>query len=454
MAENIPATLVPLAVPVASLNHYGNNPRQGDVETIKKSLAKNGQYRPIVVNKPNNEVLAGNHTLKAARELGWERIAATFVEVDEVTAKRIVLIDNRANDIAGYDNKALADLLRSLPDLEGTGYDTAALEAVLAELDDDPADGNADPEDAPSVEDSPTRTSMGEVWVLGKHRLICGDSTKTTTLQKLMAGAEADCIVTDPPYNVAYEGGTADKLTLGNDDMDSASFRAFLQDAYHAMAAVTRDGGPIYVWHSDAEGIAFRETMMAAGFAHKQTLIWVKSSLVLGRQDYQWKHEPCLYGWKEGAAHRWFGAYDKTTVIDELRPAYKQMTKGELIDRIYELERQVPETVIYEDKPKRNGEHPTMKPVKLLIPLIQNSTVQGNTVLDPFGGSGSTLIACEQLGRAARLVEYDPRYCDVILKRWEDFTGKQAYREGDEPPPENEQGDFEDDLSAMLQETP
>lgn len=431
MSPAIPETLAELKVPIGDLEHYPGNPRRGDVAALKASLERNGQYRPIVVNRRNQEVLAGNHTLRAARELGWHEIAVTYVDADDDQAARIALVDNRANDVAGYDAQALADLLRSLPDLAGTGYDADALEAVLADLDDQARAGQTDPEDIPEPP-AETATEPGTVWQLDGHRLICGDATDPATLKRLMDGETADLVVTDPPYNVAYTGKTEDALTIQNDEMSAGAFADFLRAAFAAAAAVTRPGGPIYVWHADTETLAFRTALAETGWLHKQTLIWVKQTFVLGRQDYQWQHEPCLYGWRDGAAHRWFGGFDKTTIAldDADRPDYKALTKPELLEAIADLERQAASTVLREDKPSASEDHPTMKPVRLLVPLVRNSSVQGNRVLDPFAGAGSTLIACEQLDRHARLAEIDPVYCDVIVRRWEEFTGRSATRDG------------------------
>src|SRR5690606_4665875 len=297
-----------LRVPVSSLKFYGKNPRRGSVDTIVESLKVNGQYRPIVVNRRTGEVLAGNHTLKAAIQLGWDEVAATFVDVDDDEAARIVLVDNRANDLADYDVDELLELVRSLDDLAGTGYDLS----ILDELDPDPV-ALTDPDDVP-VEPRVAHSKVGQTWLLGEHRLTIGDSTDPGVLGEALAGGAADLIVTDPPYNVAYQGKTKDALTIDNDDMADADFAEFLLRAYTAMFDVTIEGGPIYVFHADAQ-LAFRQMLVEAGWLQKQCLIWVKNSFVMSRQDYHWQHEPILYGWKPGAAHRWFGGFTPSTVI-------------------------------------------------------------------------------------------------------------------------------------------
>lgn len=240
------------------------------------------------------------------------------------------------------------------------------------------------------------RVSEGEIWALGEHRLMCGDSTKADDILKLVGKEEAiDLYLTDPPYNVSYEGKTKDALTIQNDSMSDLQFSGFLSSAFKAADPVLKKGGAYYIWHADTEGYNFRHAVMEAGWMLKQCLIWVKNAPVIGRQDYQWKHEPCLYGWKPGDSHKWYHDRKQTTVLEF-------------------------------NKPLRNGEHPTMKPVGLFAYLIQNSTKRGDSVLDSFGGSGASIVACEQLGRKCYMMELDPHYCDVIINRWETLTGRKA----------------------------
>ena len=241
------------------------------------------------------------------------------------------------------------------------------------------------------------RCKLGDVWEMGNHRLICGDSTRKTVLDELMRDDMADMYLTDPPYNVDYTGKTKDAMKIENDSMEDAAFRSFLTDCFITANSSMSPGAPFYIWHADSEGYNFRYAVKACGWLLKQCLIWNKSSMTMGRQDYQWKHEPCLYGWKPGAAHNWYAGRSEVTVIDF-------------------------------DRPNRNGEHPTMKPLGLFSYLINNSSKVGDVVLDSFGGSGTTLIACEQLGRKCRMIELDPHYCDVIIARWEKFTGNKAVK--------------------------
>lgn len=355
---NIHQPISKLAVPADGLVHYGKNPRRGNVEAIVNSLQRNGQYKPIVVRAGTNEVLAGNHTLKAARELGWDEIAATFVDVDDDQAARIVLVDNRTNDIAGYDTAELADLLGSLPDLDGTGFSAADLEELVHGEEQEPAEA---PDSADELPDRAAPLSkLGQVYELGDHRVICGDVTDPGVLAALLGDERPDMMWTDPPYGVEYEGKTEKALRIQNDGADD--LEALLADSFAAAAAVLRPGAPIYVAHSDTRRVTFETALRGAGFLVRQNLIWVKNTIVLGHSDYQYKHEPILeaeapaepeqdskthdpllYGFAPGGegrlgrgGPRWYGTNNRSTVFE------------------------VP-------KPPANREHPTMKPVRLIL---------------------------------------------------------------------------------------
>ncbi|NCB28128.1 MAG: site-specific DNA-methyltransferase, partial [Bacteroidia bacterium] len=323
-------------------------------------------------------------------------------------------------------------------DLELTGFGLDEINDITAEK----SEGLTDPDDAPEVPEEPT-ARLGDVWLLGRHRLMCGDSTLIDDVNRLMYEKKADMVFTDPPYNVNYEGKTKSRLKIENDKMGNDAFYHFLYDAFVNMFSVTVDGGGIYICHADSEGLNFRSAMIDAGWLLKQCVIWAKNSMVMGRQDYQWKHEPILYGWKPGAGHKWYGGRKKTTVIEDCAClVIQEEGKNEVLLTISEgvrsLTIRVPSYEIVWDgddsmttiwrieKPLRNGEHPTMKPVAIPSRAIQNSSKIGDIVLDLFGGSGSTLIACEQLNRTCYMMELDPKYCDVIIKRWEDFTGQKA----------------------------
>lgn len=295
------------------------------------------------------------------------------------------------------------------------------------EDDTDEGDANEDEYSAEDVDNAPMRCNPGDVWLLGRHRLMCGDSTKESDVAKLMSGEQAHLLLTDPPYNVDYQGGTKDKMKIANDNMDDMTFLSFLTAAFNCAVQSMRPGAAFYVWHADSKGFEFRSALKEVGLTLRETLIWVKNALVLGRQDYQWRHEPCLYGWKNGASHYFIDDRSQSTVIEDAGFDYKKLKKDELLKIVLQLtDVSVPNTVIYEDKPTKNDIHPTMKPVKLMARLIKNSTKQEELVLDLFGGSGSTLIACEQINRICYTMEFDPKYCDAILDRWEKFTGEEA----------------------------
>lgn len=423
-SPNIHATLDKLRVPVSGLKHYGKNPRRGDVDAIAASLTHNAQYKPIVVRTGTMEVLAGNHTLKAAKQLGWDEIAATFVDVDDEQAARIVLVDNRTNDIATYDNAELASLLQDLPDLAGTGFDQAALDDILG-IEQDPAEAPAEADELPSTYRPIAK--LGDIFELGEHRVICGDSTSTAVLDALVGAERPDLMWTDPPYGVDYVGKTKDALRIENDG--AAGLDELLRAAFAAAATIMRPGAPIYVAHADTERVTFEATIKAAGFLVRQNLIWVKNTMVLGHSDYHYKHEPILqgeapeeeqpaevegkghepllYGFAPGGAGRlgrggprWYGPNNSTTVFEF-------------------------------PKPPANREHPTMKPVDLILAMLANSVRPGGIVFDPFAGSGSTLIAAHYHGARARVVELDPKYVDVICARYQKLTGELPTLDGD-----------------------
>lgn len=396
---NIPSTLRDLVVPIGQLKHYGKNPRRGDVKAIAESLERNGQYKPIVVRTGTFEVLAGNHTLKAARdELGWTEIAATFIDVDDDAAARIVLVDNRTNDLATYDTPELIDLLKSIPDLAGTGYDAAAMESLY-----ETQEAAEAPDDVDEIPEAPApRSQKGDLWFLGEHRVLCGDATEPADYETLLAGDRPDVMWTDPPYGVEYVGKTKDALRIENDG--SAGLGALLHDSFGAAVKFLRPGAACYVAHADTERATFEREFRGAGFLFRQNLIWVKNTMVMGRSDYHYKHEPIMYGFAPGGegrlgrgGPRWYGADNATTVFDF-------------------------------PKPGASREHPTMKPVALILAMLANSLRPGQIILDPFAGSGSTLIAADIHGAEARVMELDPRYVDVICARYQKSTGEMPKR--------------------------
>ena len=361
-----------------------SNPRIIKDEKFKKLIKsledfpKMMEFRPIVVND-DGMILGGNMRYRALLDLGYKEVPDNWVkkasDLTDDEKRRFIIVDNLS--FGEHDWDALAN-----------EWDSEELEAWGLDL---PVDFNAGDQEAEEDDFDTTPpeipiTVLGDLYEIGEHRLLCGDSTQTDTFEKLMDGQLADLVVTDPPYNVAYEGKTKDALTIENDSMGNDDFYKFLYDFYTALTTAVKKGGAIYVWHASSEVINFGKAMVDAGWLLKQQLIWVKNTMVMGRQDYQWKHEPCLYGWLKGDSHKWYSDRKQTTVIEW-------------------------------DKPQRNAEHPTMKPIGLFGYQIGNSSKVGDIVIDAFGGSGTTMVACEQLKRRARLIEYDPKYCDVIVKR-------------------------------------
>ena len=360
---------------------YINNPRDNAnaVDAVASSIKNYGFKVPIIIDK-ENEIVTGHTRLLAAKKLGLEEVPCIIA--DDLTQAQIKAFRIADNKVAEASEWNLEMLAVELQDLEGfTGFDAAELEDLF------PKDENEIVEDeAPEPPEKPI-SRLGDVWLLGRHKVLCGDSTLVQDVEKLMDGVKADMVLTDPPYNVAYEGGTKDKLTIKNDSMDNDSFRIFLKDAFFAANESLKPGGAFYIWHADSEGYNFRGACLDVGWKVRQCLIWAKNSLVMGRQDYQWKHEPCLYGWKEGSAHLWAADRKQTTIINF-------------------------------DKPTKNACHPTMKPVGIFDYLIKNNTKGEDIVLDVFMGSGTTIIACEQNGRIGYGVELDEKYVDVIVQRY------------------------------------
>lgn len=358
-----------------------NNPRLIKDDKFKKLVKSIIEFpemlniRPIVVNT-DNIILGGNMRYKACKEAGLKEIPIIVAEnLTEAQQKEFLIKDNTSGGEWDFDmlaNEWEAELLNDW------GLDVPNFEVdQILEAEEDDYDGTL-----PQI----PVTVLGDIYEIGEHRLLCGDSTQTDTFEKLMDGELADMVVTDPPYNVAYEGKTKDALTIENDSMGNDDFYKFLYDFYSALTTGVKKGAAIYVWHASSEVINFGKAMVDAGWLLKQQLIWVKNTMVMGRQDYQWKHEPCLYGWLAGDSHKWYSDRKQTTVIEW-------------------------------DKPQRNGEHPTMKPIGLFGYQIENSSKVGDLVIDAFGGSGTAMVACHQLKRKARVIEYDPKYCDVIVKR-------------------------------------
>ncbi len=395
--SHIAPSIQHLAVPTADLRTHPDNPRRGDLEALVESLRRNGQYRPLVANRPTMEVLAGNHLLRASRELGWQEIAATFVDVDSEQAKRILLVDNRTSDLGTYDLEALLSVLQGLDDLGGTGYDDGYVRELVDELSPAPL-----AEDEPPPLPEAPETRPGDLYLLGAHRLLCADATESQSYTRLLGDELCEALWTDPPYGIAYEGKTTAALRIANDG--AAGLEALLSSSFAAADSVLSAGARLYVAHPAGKlALTFGGAFVGQGWVLRQTLVWVKDTFVLGRSDWHYRHEPIYYGHKPAdgrigrGAKGWYGDHAQDSVLEVARP-------------------------------RASRDHPTMKPPELVERCVRNSTRRGDLVLDPFGGSGSTLVACEAAGRAARLIELDPRYCDVVVARWERLTGRRAQR--------------------------
>jgi site-specific DNA-methyltransferase (adenine-specific) len=394
----------------ATLIPYAKNSRthsEAQVAQIAGSIKEFGFNNPVLIDEDNG-IIAGHGRVLAAQKLGLQAVPCIrLAHLSDTQRKAYVIADNRLALNAGWDDQMLTVELQELDaesfDLSLLGFEADELNALLNPIKE--TEGLTDEDAVPEVPEEP-KTKPGDIYKLGRHRLMCGDSTSIDSLEKLCDGQLVDMWLTDPPYNVALgmnespeeakkRNRRTDGLTVMNDEMSDEEFRQFLRDCYVAADAVMKQGAVFYIWHADSEGYNFRGAAKDAGWKVRQCLIWKKSTMVMGRQDYHWKHEPCLYGWKEGAGHLWAADRKQTTILEF-------------------------------EKPSRNGEHPTMKPVGLFEYQMLNNTKGGDIVLDSFGGSGTTLIAAEKNGRVARLMELDPKYCDVIVKRWEDFTGQKA----------------------------
>lgn len=381
---------------VGELIPYVNNPRNNTnaVDAVASSIKNFGFKNPIVIDD-GNEIINGHTRMLAAKKLGLTKVPCILADdLSDEEKKAFRLADNKTSELAEWDfdllNSELEELTEMNLDFDMSDFGFEELEE-LEDIEVVEDDYNPD-------EEIIYKTKAGDVWLLGNHRLMCGDSTKQNDVDKLMNGIKADLLLTDPPYNINYQGCTSDKLTIKNDSMEDEEFRRFLVDTFMCANNVMNPGASFYIWHGESEGYNFRGAAKDIGWQIRQCLIWNKNQMIIGRQDYQWKHEPCLYGWTEGGSHSWYSDRKQTTVLNF-------------------------------DKPLRNGEHPTMKPVELFAYQIKNSSRKSDNVLDLFGGSGTTLIACEQLGRNAFIMELDEKYCDVIINRWEQLTGREAVLE-------------------------
>jgi DNA modification methylase len=385
------------------------------------AIERLGWIQRVVVNQRTMTIVDGHLRAKLAQRHG-EQVPVIYVDLTDDEERMALATLDPIAAMAGRDDGNLAQLLAGLE--AGNARLDAFLDAQRAQLADQraPKAGQTDPDAAPPPPQR-VRTQPGELWRLGEHRLYVGDSTQHGAVAAAMDGHIAQAVWTDPPYNVDYEG--TDGMRIANDSMASDAFRQFLTRILANALAHCEPGSPIYIAHADSEGLNFRQAAIDAGWSLRQCLVWVKNAFVMGRQDYQWQHEPILYGWKPGAAHRWFGARNKSTVIDD-RLDIDSLGKADLRDMLKALIAQAHPSVIDCPKPGRNDVHPTMKPTALIHATLGNSALPGDHVLDVCGGSGSTLIAAHQLGMIAHLIELDPRYADATIQRWQDFTGEKA----------------------------
>jgi len=392
--------------PIADIKPHPNNPRihpDSAIEKLQRSIQEFGFVNPVLISK-DGILLAGHARIKASKSQKLEHVPALILDLEGAKADAYLIADNKLQEETEWDLPVLKDLLGELDTgefpLEITGFELPEIEDLITSVGDmgdkEAADDGFD-EDAALEDIEEPISQPGDIWLLGNHRLMVGDATNPDHLAKLMDGRLADMVFTDPPYNVAYEGKTEAALRIQNDEMGDEQFYQFLFDFYTNVFNHTKEGGPIYICHADSEGINFRSAMKNSGWLLKQCIIWVKDIFVMGRQDYHWKHEPILYGWKPGSAHKWWGDRKQSTVWNV-------------------------------DRPKRSAEHPTMKPIELVGKALENSSRPGDLVIDTFSGSGSTLMACHQMDRVCYGLELDPKYADVIVNRWETYTGEKAVK--------------------------
>ncbi len=378
-------------IDINSIKPYKNNAKQHpkeQIEQIKKSIEQFGMDDPIGIWK--DEIVEGHGRLIACKELGYKEVP--IIRLDHLTneeRKAYTLAHNKLTMNSDFDLDILQEELQSIEniDMEDFGFDIDLGIDEEQEIIED---------EVPDVPEEP-KAKLGDIYQLGNHRLMCGDSTKEEDVNKLVGEQKMDLLITDPPYNVDYTGKTKEAMKIQNDKMENNIFHDFLVKVFNNAYKVLKAGGAFYCWYASREVVNFHSSIEQSGFTVKQELIWNKNSMVMGRQDYQWKHEPCLYGWKETGSHTWYSDRKQTTIIDWNRP-----TKADL--------------------------HPTMKPVGLFDYQIKNSSKAGDNILDLFGGSGTTIMACEQNNRNAYVMEFDPKYVDVIIERWENFTGEKAVK--------------------------
>lgn len=383
-----------LKLKISDLKQHPKNPRKHPkelLERLKRSIGEYGFTNPVLVSK-DNKILAGHARCKAAKELGISEVPVIRLDFDGAKADAYVIIDNKLNELSEWDIPLLESLIKDIEksdfDVTLTGFDLTEIDELFSKSDD--KEGKDDGYDVTKALEEASFVNRGDVWLLGKHRLLCGDATNPEDVKALMDGKKANLILTDPPYNVGFE--SANGLKIKNDKQDSEKFYNFLLSSFKNMASSLADGGSAYIFHADTEGLNFRKAFIDAGFHLSGVCIWEKNSFVMGRSPYQWGHEPILYGWLKTGKHKWYAGRAESTIWRY-------------------------------DKPKKNADHPTMKPIPLLCYPIKNSSSVNSIVLDTFGGSGSTLIACQQMDRICYTMELDPKYASVIIRRYIELCG-------------------------------
>lgn len=385
-----------LKLKISDLKQHPKNPRKHPkelLERLKRSIEEYGFTNPVLVSK-DNKILAGHARCKAAKELGISEVPVIRLDFEGAKADAYVIIDNKLNELSEWDIPLLESLIKDIEksdfDVTLTGFDLTEIDELFSKSDD--KEGKDDGYDVTKALEEASFVNLGDVWILGKHRLLCGDATNPEDVKALMDGKKANLILTDPPYNVGFE--SANGLKIKNDKQDSEKFYNFLLSSFKNMASSLADGGSAYIFHADTEGLNFRKAFIDAGFHLSGVCIWEKNSFVMGRSPYQWGHEPILYGWLKTGKHKWYAGRAESTIWRY-------------------------------DKPKKNADHPTMKPIPLLCYPIKNSSSVNSIVLDTFGGSGSTLIACQQMDRICYTMELDPKYASVIIRRYIELCGSE-----------------------------
>lgn len=398
-------------------------PGDKEYQKIKKSIETFGYVEPIIVNK-DMTVIGGHQRLKVLKELGYSEVECVVVNLNKNQEKALNIALNK---IGGeWDTEKLEELLLELKnsdfDLNVTGFDEDEINDIFSEYDNDIEEDNFDVKEALEEIEEPVSKS-GDMFKLGNHILMCGDSTNKEQVARLMNNEEADLLLTDPPYNINVSNSKGMKIE--NDNLEKEKFIEFITNCLSNAKENMKEGAVFYIWYADTSALEFYTALKNVDLQIRENLIWVKNKFILGRSDYHWRHEPCLYGWKDGKAHYYVNNRKQSTVIDDSIDL-NLMSIDEIKEYIQSLIDD--STIFYENKPEKDDLHPTMKPIKLIGKMIKNSSLPNQLVLDLFGGSGSTLIACEQLQRKCFMMEYDPKYCDVIIKRWGDFTGKKAIK--------------------------